>query len=53
MFIPARLMPAPLTPRLLLALVSAGLVGPLTGCKQVCSEMAPLAREEFKKPVYD
>jgi hypothetical protein len=37
----ARLMPALLTPRLLLVLVAVGLVGPLTACKQVCSENVP------------
>lgn len=43
MFTPACLMPAHLTPRLLLflALVSVGLVEPLTGCKQVCGENVP------------
>lgn len=44
MFTPSCLMPAHLTPRLLLlllALVSVGFVGPLTGCKQVCSENVP------------
>ena len=37
----ARLMPVHLTSQLLLALVSVGLVGLTTGCKQVCGENVP------------
>ena len=39
--ISARLIPVHLTSRLLFALVSVSLVGPITGCKQVCGENLP------------